>query len=109
MGTPTINMKLPEGVLSPRFGVYATKVYLEDGREHISVTNVGVRPTVSDENSVSVETYILDFKGNLYNRHARVEFYKFIRPERKFASQTELSEQIKADAETSKNFFGDAK
>ncbi len=109
MGTPTINMKLPEGVLSPRFGVYATKVYLEDGSEHISVTNVGVRPTVSDENSVSVETYILDFKGNLYNRHARVEFYKFIRPERKFASQTELSEQIKADAETSKNFFRDAK
>lgn len=105
MGTPTINMKLPEGVLAPRFGVYTTKVYLEDGSEHISVTNVGVRPTVSDANSVSVETFILDFGGNLYNRHARVEFHSFIRPERKFSSQEELSAQIKADAETSRRFF----
>lgn len=105
MGTPTINMKLPEGVLAPRFGVYATKVFLEDGSEHISVTNVGVRPTVSDANSVSVETFILDFGGNLYNRHARVEFYHFIRPERKFSSQDELSAQIKADAETSRAYF----
>lgn len=105
MGTPTINMKLPEGVLAPRFGVYTTKVFLEDGSEHISVTNVGVRPTVSDANSVSVETFILDFGGNLYNRHARVEFYSFIRPERKFASQDELSAQIKADAETSRAYF----
>lgn len=105
MGTPTINMKLPEGVLAPRFGVYTTKVFLEDGSEHISVTNVGVRPTVSDANSVSVETFILDFGGNLYNRHARVEFYSFIRPEKKFASQEELSAQIKADAETSRAYF----
>lgn len=105
MGTPTINMKLPEGVLAPRFGVYTTKVFLEDGSEHISVTNVGVRPTVSDANSVSVETFILNFGGNLYNRHARVEFYSFIRPERKFASQDELSAQIKADAETSRAYF----
>ncbi len=105
MGTPTINMKLPEGVLAPRFGVYTTKVFLEDGSEHISVTNVGVRPTVSDANSVSVETFILDFGGNLYNRHARVEFHSFIRPEKKFASQDELSAQIKADAETSRRFF----
>lgn len=107
MGTPTINMKLPEGVLAPRFGVYATKVFLDDGSEHISVTNVGVRPTVSDENSVSVETYILDFKGNLYNHHARLEFYGFIRPERKFESQEELSEQIKADAVTAGRFFAE--
>lgn len=105
MGTPTINMKLPEGVLAPKFGVYTTKVFLEDGSEHISVTNVGVRPTVSDANSISVETFILDFGGNLYNRHARVEFYSFIRPECKFSSQEELAAQIKADAETSRNYF----
>lgn len=105
LGTPTINMKFPEGVMVPKRGVYAAKVILEDGSEHISVTNIGVRPTVSDENSVSVESYILNFSGNLYDRHVRVEFYKFLRPEKKFASPEELSRQINIDAETTKAYF----
>ena len=105
MGTPTINMKIPEGVLVPRHGVYAAKVILEDGSEHISVTNVGVRPTVSDAGSVSVESHILDFSGNLYDRQARVEFYSFLREERKFADTNELAEQIVRDAENARNYF----
>ena len=68
MGTPTINMQFPDGVLVPRHGVYAAKVYLDDGSEHYAVTNVGVRPTVSGGQRVSVESFILDYHGNLYNR-----------------------------------------
>ena len=60
MGTPTINMQFPDGVLVPRHGVYAAKVYLDDGSEHCAVTNVGVRPTVSGGRRVSVESFILD-------------------------------------------------
>ena len=105
MGTPTINMRFPEGVLVPKFGVYAAKVYLEDGSEHISVTNIGVRPTVSDENRVSVESFILDFAGNLYDRQVRVEFYSFMRPEKKFDSPAELSAQINMDAEAARAYF----
>ena len=105
LGTPTINMKFPEGVLVPKRGVYAAKVFLEDGSEHISVTNIGVRPTVSDENSVSVESFILDFSGNLYDRHVRVEFYKFLRPEKKFSSPEELAAQINRDAEETRVYF----
>ena len=105
MGTPTINMKFPEGVLIPKHGVYAAKVYLEDGSEHISVTNIGVRPTVSELDTVSVESYILDFEGNLYDRQARVEFYSFLRPERRFGSLDELSEQIKRDAGAARAYF----
>ena len=105
MGTPTINMKIPEGVLVPRHGVYAAKVVLEDGTEHISVTNVGVRPTVSDLDSVSVESYILDFSGNLYDRQARVEFFRFLRDEKKFASTDELAQQIMTDAENAREYF----
>ena len=105
MGTPTINMKFPEGVLIPRRGVYAAKVYLEDGSEHISVTNVGVRPTFSDSDVVSVESFILNFDGNLYDRQARVEFYSFIRDERKFASAEELKSQIALDAEAVRRYF----
>ena len=106
MGTPTINMYFPEGVLIPRRGVYAAKVVLEDGSSHISVTNVGVRPTVSDAGTVSVESYILDFSGNLYDRQARVEFYKFLRDERKFADYEELAAQIQTDAAMTREYFG---
>jgi riboflavin kinase/FMN adenylyltransferase len=105
MGTPTINMYFPEGVLIPRRGVYAAKVFLEDGSSHISVTNVGVRPTVSDSGKVSVESYILDFSGNLYDRQARVEFYKFLRDERKFSDYEELAAQIQRDAEATRKYF----
>ena len=105
MGAPTFNMKLPEGVLVPRFGVYAAKVFLDDGAEHIAVTNIGVRPTVSDENRVSVESYIIDFSGNLYDHYVRLELHSFIRPEKKFSSVEELSNQIQRDADSVSIYF----
>ena len=105
MGTPTINMRFPEGVIVPRHGVYAAKAILEDGSSHMAVTNVGVRPTVSGENRVSVESFILDYSGNLYDQKVRVEFHKFIRPEQKFESIDALRDQILADAETTRRYF----
>ena len=107
MGTPTINMYFPEGVLVPRYGVYATKVILENEKSYVAVTNVGVRPTVSEENRVSVESHLLDYEGNLYGRQARVEFYDFIRGEQKFDSFETLSAQIKRDAETARRYFAE--
>ena len=105
MGTPTINMQFPDGVLVPRHGVYAAKVYLDDGSEHCAVTNVGVRPTVSGGQRVSVESFILDYEGNLYNRQVRLEFYKFLRPEQKFQSVDELKARILHDADTTRAYF----
>ena len=105
MGTPTINMRFPEGVIIPRFGVYAAKVFLEDGSSYVAVTNVGVRPTVSDEDTVSVESHLLDYSGNLYGRQARLEFYKFIRSERRFEDSRALFAQIRQDAETAREYF----
>lgn len=105
MGTPTINMYFPDGVVVPRYGVYAAKVVLDGGESHVAVTNVGVRPTVSDNNRVNVESHLLDYSGNLYGRQARVEFYSFIRPERRFDNYDELFAQIKRDAETARRFF----
>ena len=105
MGTPTINMYFPDGVLVPRYGVYVTKVILEDGSSYVAATNVGLRPTTGDNERANVESHILDYSGNLYDRQARVEFYSYIRPERKFEDFDALSRQIKADAETSRNYF----
>ena len=105
MGTPTINMRFPDGVLVPRYGVYAARAVLDDGSEHMAVTNVGVRPTVSGEDRVSVESYILDYSGNLYDRQVRIEFFRFIRPEMKFPSVDALKAQILRDAETTRAYF----
>lgn len=104
MGTPTINMRFPEGVIIPRHGVYAAKAYV-DGEEYMSVTNVGVRPTVSEDGGVNVESFLLDFTGNLYGRLVRLDFYKFMRPERKFDDIDELAAQIKHDAESTREYF----
>lgn len=105
LGAPTINMYFPEGVLVPRYGVYASRVCLGSGESRCAVTNVGVRPTTGESNRVSVESHLLDFSGDLYGRQARVEFYRFLRPERRFESFEELSEQIVRDADEARAYF----
>ena len=106
MGTPTVNLRMEPDMLVPRYGVYATKVYLEDGRTYPGVTNIGVRPTVSGEDRhVTVETFLLDFSGDLYHQKIRVEFFHFVRPEQKFPDIDALRAQILRDAETSRRYF----
>ncbi len=105
LGSPTINMGFPEGVVIPKHGVYATEVWLDDGSRYHAVTNIGVRPTVSEGEKVSVESHLLGFSGNIYGHHARVEFLHFQREERKFTSVEELSEQIHRDTEETRAWF----
>lgn len=106
IGAPTINMRFPEGVLIPRHGVYATKAYFDE-RAHMAVTNVGVRPTVGGVDAVTVESHLLDFSGDLYGRHVRLEFYAFLRDEVKFASVQELQAQIARDEAAARAFFAE--
>ena len=105
LGSPTINMGFPVGVVIPRHGVYSARVFLDDGSQYLAVTNVGVRPTVSDSGRVSVESHLLDFDGNLYGRHARVEFHHFQRPEQKFETVQALAQQIRQDADETRRWF----
>ena len=105
LGAPTINMYFGDGVVVPKYGVYATKVVLENGEEHGAVSNVGVRPTFGSGNKVNIESHLLDFSGNLYNKPARIDFYSFIREERKFSGPDELSGQIQKDIEDTKKYF----
>ena len=95
MDFPTANLLFPDGVLVPRFGVYACKVAF-DGKIYDAVTNVGVRPTVNGQN-VTAEAHLLDFSGDLYGKKIRLEFYKFLRPEQKFADLNALKAQIAID------------
>jgi riboflavin kinase/FMN adenylyltransferase len=97
MQVPTINLSFPEGVVIPKYGVYATKVILPDGREFMAATNVGIRPTVGTDNQVSVESFLIHFNGDLYGVRVRVDFYDFLRQERKFPDLQTLSAQIQTD------------
>lgn len=107
LGTPTANLIVPDGVLSPAFGVYATRVRLPDGETRLAVANVGVRPTVSDAGNVTVEPWILDFHGDLYGQTIHLEFHKQLRPERKFSSVDELRNAILRNADETRAYFNE--
>ena len=105
LGFPTVNLRIPEGVIVPSYGVYATRV-LFDGTARYAVTNVGVRPTIEDNDGrVTVEGFLLDFAGDLYGHEIRMEFYKKLRDERKFNSFQELSEEIGRNADQTRDYF----
>ena len=105
LGSPTINLDGDdESLVLPAKGVYATKVLL-DGEEKLAVTNIGVRPTFGKSEKLTVETFILDFEGDLYGKYIRIEFFKFLRGETKFESAEELKAQIEKDIEETKDFF----
>ena len=105
IGIPTVTMKFSDGVLVPKFGVYSTKTYLENGEVYYSITNIGVRPTVGGESDISAETHILDFDGNLYGQKVRIEFFKFIRPEIKFPDADALKAEILSNIQVTREYF----
>lgn len=104
LGIPTANLRLAEGLGVPKFGVYACRA-LVDGIWYPAVTNIGTRPTVSGT-GITVEPWILDYSGDLYGREIRLEFYRFLRPEKKFDSLEELKAEIHRNAEETRELFG---
>ena len=103
LGIPTANLVLESDQAVPCFGVYACRCIV-DGVSYPAVTNVGTRPTVSGV-GVTVEPWILDFSGDLYDRNITLEFYEFLRKETKFNGLSALQEQIRKDAERTRAFF----
>ncbi len=95
LGFPTINQALPEGFCELKFGVYASEVLIGNKR-YCAITDIGIRPTFPSKNPV-IETHILDFHGNLYEKEISVFLCSFLREERKFNSAQELMAQIDKD------------
>lgn len=106
MGIPTANLLVPENVLVPAFGVYASKAILPDGTEKLAVTNVGVRPTVDDSRQVTVEPWILDYEGDLYGQKIRVDFFRRLRGEKKFESVQALQAEIFRNGAQTRTLLG---
>jgi riboflavin kinase/FMN adenylyltransferase len=105
IGFPTANIKVKNTEkLVPSNGVYAVTVSF-DNRSYLGMMNVGVRPTVSGENDLSLEVNILDFDEDLYNKTLYVNFHARLRDEQRFDGVEELVEQLKKDEKTVRAFF----
>lgn len=104
IGIPTINQLFPQNFVVPKYGVYVCRCKLS-GEDYIGVANVGVRPTVREGDKVNCETHILGYSGWLYGKTVSVDFYSFLRPEKKFGSLDELSDAIRADICTASEYF----
>lgn len=104
LGFPTINLTPPKQIVLPRRGVYVTLVTLEKGI-YRAVTNVGTRPTFTDEDNVSIESYLLDYSGELlYDKLVQVRFMRYLRPEMRFENGDALREQIEKDVQAAKHW-----
>lgn len=100
---PTANIIPREDVSALSFGVYYSIITV-DGASYRAITNLGRRPTVEDGDFVNAESFIYDFRGDLYDRDISVKLLEFRRPEKKFASFEELAEAMHEDLEAGKTY-----
>ena len=108
MGFPTINQVIPDFMVHPKHGVYASLVDIPgESWEYPAITDIGVKPTVDSSGSEIMETHILRYSGDLYGKTIRVKLHRFIRPERKFADLDKLKEQLISDKKTAETIFSE--
>lgn len=101
IGYPTANIIYPLDIVEPPHGVYEVEVNIGDSpKVYKGLANFGIAPTVSNSGICTLETYILNFKGNLYDADIKVSFGRFIRPEIKFSNLDELKTQIDLDIQS---------
>ena len=110
LGYPTANMSIT-GLHPPKFGVYAVHVDVLDGPHkghYHGAASIGVRPMFG-ENIPNCETFLFDFKGDLYGATLSVALVDYLRPELKFDSLEALITQMGADCDTARKILAHAK
>ncbi len=103
LGMPTINLYPDKEKLLPPKGVYYSNVRFE-GACYPGITNIGLKPTVNDGNTVSVETYLYDFDRDMYGKEIVTELLQFKRPEKRFDGIEQLKAQMEKDIEAGRTF-----
>jgi riboflavin kinase / FMN adenylyltransferase len=105
IGVPTINLE-PENELAPAEGVYVTEIEIRSfERRFHSVTNIGRRPTLYEDYTTTIETFVLDFTADVYGEKVRLFFLERLREERKFPSILDLKAQIQRDIGATRDYF----
>lgn len=105
LGFPTANVDLADYV-SPRFGVYAVRTRLSDGRQFDGVANIGVNPTVQGITRPLLEVWLFDFDEDIYDRIIETDLIAFLRPEEKFDGLETMTEQVMRDADQARRILG---
>jgi riboflavin kinase/FMN adenylyltransferase len=105
LGYPTANVLLGDYV-APKYGVYATRTRLPDGRKLPGVANIGVNPTVDGVTAPLLEVWLFDFDEDIYDQVIETDLVAFLRPEAKFAGLDEMSVQVLKDAEEARRILG---
>lgn len=96
LGFPTANLRLPDYLLLPDYGVYAATLETREGEACPAVVNIGVRPTFAGAQPL-VEAHVIGFNGDLYGKTVKIKLIKQLRREKKFSSSKELQEQVHQD------------
>ena len=107
-GIPTANTAVPPERMLPPRGVYFSRI-TADGREYCGVSNLGVKPTVSSEERISIETNVFGLEEDLYGREIRVFFDHFSRSEMRFGSKEALFSRIAKDRAAALGYYGKEK
>lgn len=105
IGFPTANIEVKDTTkLIPKNGVYAVKIMLKE-KTYFGMLNIGMRPSISDQLSKTIEVHIFEFNELIYGAPIRVTFEKHIREEKYFSNLEELKLQLLQDASVIRAFF----
>lgn len=103
IGYPTANIDM-DRYLRPRYGIYAVRGLLPDGRVLHGAANVGIRPTFDPPKEL-LETHFFDFAESLYDQCIEIELIAYLRPEAKFDSLDALTAQMDRDCAEAKRIL----
>lgn len=104
LGMPTVNQRIERARTPLARGIYYTKTTVDE-KEYISVSNLGVRPTVENTEEINLETHIIGFNGDLYGKTIKVSLYGKGRGEMCFDGVDELRREVERDIERTLNYF----
>ncbi len=104
IGMPTADIQVDDFKKLPSTGVYSSIVVLEN-KKYISVTNIGKRPTIDNDDTISVETHILDFFDDIYYKTIELQLFHKLRIQKKFDTLSELRDQFYLDCQNTKYYF----
>ena len=104
LGRPTANLESVGNLVTPKDGVYITRIKI-DKKIYDSITNIGTHPTVNKVEKPIIETYVMGFNKNLYGKEIKIYFYKRLRDEIKFASVSELEDQVTKDIKCASEYL----
>ena len=106
IGFPTANINIKHK-RPPITGIFAVKLWLSDKTSYLGAASLGTRPTITNSGIYRLEVYVLDFDGDLYDQHVKVEFFHKIRDEERYSDMESLIKQITLDVENIRQFFAE--